>query len=206
MALGSRIDIFRLESGNTYRIVGSQKGTDLFNYLHDDTGETRTYIMMQPSIFPQQYPPKVKNFEAVKTYKRPQAPAAPRKWMAIVQGDNGFTLGLGGPLPDDDRKRVQHGIKLAAMERAVSGASKNDMLSKWTGLGAVTVCGIAVVLTIVVVLIALQGYFSSGEELPPPDPAPPAVEETIPEVTPTPNPALEAWQNPRPSPGEEKDA
>ena len=171
----------------------SQRDTDLLDYVHDETGPGRTYILARPSIFAQRPPPQLESWENLIDYEPPQGEPAPMKWMVIAHGDDAIPLGLGGPLNKKERENLLNDVELVAVQRAVSGASKSDIVNKWTGMSMIFMLGLAAVLTLGIMLLVLVSYVDGGDKAAGTDTAgAPAVQ-----MPPTPTP--DGWQNPRPA-------
>ncbi|MYC06378.1 MAG: hypothetical protein F4X57_04285 [Chloroflexi bacterium] len=192
----SRVDIYRLETGHTYQIIRSKKDTDLLDYVHDDSGTTRTYLLPRPSIFAQRQPPKVDSWEELLEYQAPRGEIAPRKWMVFAHGDDGIALGLNGPLTKPERQNLLDSVELVSVQRAQSAASKTDAAqNRLMSMAMTAIIGIAVVLALVICLVGISGYLGR-------DDAPVDAVQTEQDVgpPPTPGPTPEDWQNPRPAP------
>ena len=142
----------------------SRRSTDLLDYVHDDTGENRTYLLARPSILPQRPPPQLDTWEDLLVYEPEHGEPPPPKWMLVAHGDDGIALGRGGPLTEDERAKLLLGVELVSMQRAASGASKSDTMNRWTGTALTVIIGLAVVLTIAIVLIGMAGYLGSLSE------------------------------------------
>lgn len=196
----SRVDIYRLETGNTYRIVKSQRDTDLLDYVHDDTGQKRSYLLARPALLPQRRPGKLQCWEDLLQYKPAQGEGAPSKWMVVTHGDDGIALGRGGPLSKEERDELLATVELVSVQRAAAGASKGDIVSRWTGMTMTIIVGLAVLLTIVIVLVGLAGYLSSQDGVEQPTQEQEYVVEPPATPGPLPTPPVQDWQNPRIAP------
>ena len=200
--MASRVDIYRLETGNTYQIVKSRKDTDLLDYVHDDSGNKRTYLLARPSIIAQRQPPVITSWDDMQEYEPPRGEGPPSKWMVFTHGDDSIALGLNGPVGTAERRELLDNVELISVQRAQASASKDDTVSKLTGMAMTVMIGIAVVITLVIVLVGVSGYLTrdSGGDV---------VKETEEqyEVEPPPVGATvvpsEQWQNPRPVPGDQ---
>ena len=193
--MDSRVDIYRLETGNTYQIVKSRKDTDLLDYVHDSSGRTRTYLLARPSLVAQRQPPKVSCWSELADYSPPRGEAAPRKWMVFAHGDDGIPLGLNGPLTKEERDQLLDDVELVSVQRAQSSASKEDVTNRWTGMAMTIIIALAVLLTLVIIMIGLSAYLWSRDDAPEQ-----SQENTEYVVEPPDQPGEDAWQNPRPSP------
>jgi hypothetical protein len=162
--MGSRVDIFRLETGQSYSIVKSSRDTDLLGYVHDDTGEGagRTYILARHALFPQLKPDRVHTMQELRLYQPPYTTEAPRKWMVVANGDDAIPIGIGGPVLSIERKQVQDDILLVSAQRAVAGASRSDIVNKWTSTSVAVVVGLIIVLTLLIMIVGISGYNSRG--------------------------------------------
>ena len=163
--MGDRVDIFRLEAGQSFSIVRSKKQDDLMGYVHapkdggkDSSG--RTYLMAQshPCIFPQRRPPRLHSIEELKVYKPPAIEAAPTKWMCLANGDDCLLIGINGPVADEERVNMMEDFKLAAAQKAVAGASKSDLVPRYMSTALIAIVGLVVLVVLLIMLIGLQEY------------------------------------------------
>lgn len=202
----SRVDIYRLETGRTYQIIRSRKDTDLLDYVHDSSGTSRTYLLARPSIFAQRRPPKLDCWDDLIDYEPPRGEKAPLKWMVLAHGDDGIALGLNGPLSKPERDDLLNSVELVSVQRAQARASKDDTGSRLAGTAFAVLVSLAVVVTLVIILVGLSGFFASRDGVegeatgqqyevqPPPTPVPGGAPPTPVPVEPV------QWQNPRPGP------
>ena len=172
--MSNRVDIFRIESAHSYAIIKAEKRTDMLNYVHDPSGKAagRTYVVEHECILAQHPPPKLTAWEDLLTYDPPPEPEAPRKWLMFAQGDDYLPLGLGGPIDSDARKDMEDTILNSSIQRAIAGASRTDIVPRYTGVATFFIVGVIVALSLLMMLIFIQEYAFN-------EPAPPAQTETI---------------------------
>ena len=192
--MDSRVDIFRLETGHTYQIVRSKKDTDLFDYVRDQTGSTRTYLLARPALIAQRPPPKLSCWSDLEDYQPPRGQSAASKWMVFAHGDDGLALGLNGPLTPKERDQLLSDVELVSVQRAQAGASKDDIGNRLAGMAMTVIIGLAVLVTLIIVLVGVSGFFASRGGDNPAEPTEYVVEP------PPPDAPVGEWQNPRPAP------
>ena len=197
--MGDRVDIFRLEAGQSYTIVKSKKQADLLSYVHDRNGGDkdsagRTYLMAHQSIFAQRRPPKLQSIDELDAYRPPAIEAAPVKYMCIANGDDCLLIGLDGPVGDEERTKLMSDFKLAAAQKAIAGASKSDLVPRYMNTALIAIVGLVVLVVCLIMLIGMQEYLGDrpvavgGGEVPAVAPAQPAQPQE--NVGPAPTPVV----------------
>ena len=175
--MGSRVDIFRLEADHGYSIVKAEKRTDMLGYVHDSSSDEggRTYVIARPSILAQNPPVKLRTWEELVGYEPPIEDETPRKWLIYAQGDDYMPLGLGGPVPEDERRELEKDILLSSVQRGIANSSRSDIIPKWTGITTVVIVGLVVLVSLVIMGVGLQQFLLT----PTSDAPPPAAEQTL---------------------------
>ena len=171
--MSSRVDIFRLAAAHSYTIEKGEKRTDTHNYVHNSAGDGsgRTYFIPQtyPCIIPQHPPPRLDTWDCLSAYTPPPEVESPRKWMMYSLGDDYLPLTLGGPIDAEEREDIESAILNSSIQRAIAGASRSDIVPRYTGVSMMAIVGLIVIVTLVIMMIGIQQYvFTGGEDAPPP--------------------------------------
>lgn len=193
-----RVDIYRLETGQTYRQIRSSRETDLLDYIHDRNSRTpRVYLMPRPAIMPKVPPPELQSWDDLEGYEPPKGQRAATREMVVVHGDDGIALGAGDPLNKGERQKLLNEVDLVAIQRAQARSTKESAAGAMEK-ALVLLAGSVALVTVVIALLAVGGYLQSDDTATGTDGQNPTEDAQVaPPPTPTPAPP---WQNPRPSP------
>ena len=174
--MGSRVDIFRLDQSHSYSVVKAEKQTDMLGYVYDTSEKNgRAYVLHRPSILPQQRPPKLERWDELPAYEPPHEMESPRKWLIYANGDDYMPLGLGGPVPDEERKALEKDILLTSVQRGIADTSKSDVTPKYTEKTVMVIVTLIILVTLFIGFIAIEQYIGRNDG----DNAPAAATETI---------------------------
>lgn len=162
--MSSRVDVFRIESGHSYSIAKGEKVTDMINYVQTrgEDGGGRTYVIVRDCIAAQIRPPRLQTWSEAFDYVFNPSGEAPRKWMIVAIGDDYLPLCSGPSVDTDERESIEGAILNSSVQRAIAGASRSDIVPRYTGISTMVIVGLIVALTLAIMLIGVQQYAFPG--------------------------------------------